>query len=309
MKKIILIIDEDIDYSKKFCNQANKLFGKKYVFLTFSNVKSIVDYTKNENVESVIVSESYLDYLDDLCAHSFYVLNEKEKKVYSEGKKNYIYKLQNIKNILEIIDNDIEKRYEKNSRSVYDNKKLVLFYTNETIKEKNEIVKKIAKHLSKKYKVLVVDLDEFDNYKANVGLSNIIFDYKESKLTTDKLEREVVEEKGINYIKSVTYPDDFNVITNIDLANIINEIMNMPYDYIFVNADASFVKCEYVMNDADKVILFKSSGATGIEKFKSYLKNENLLDLKKISELNVSKIDRISFTNFVKTTFGGENDR
>ena len=33
MKEVLLVIDEDPSYSKRFCNQANKILGKKYNFL------------------------------------------------------------------------------------------------------------------------------------------------------------------------------------------------------------------------------------------------------------------------------------
>lgn len=309
MKKTILIIDEDNDYSKKFCSQANKLYGKKYIFLTFSNIKSVIEYIKSENVEALILSESFLPSVEDVYVHTFYILNETMKKTISEGKKKYIYRLQNIKNILEIIDIDIEKRYENNKRLTFNDKKMVLFYATEYIKCKNDIVKKMAKYLSKKKKVLIVELDEFDNYKGNVGLSNIIFDYKENKISYEKIEKEVIEEKGLYFIKSVTYADDFNVVSNVDIANIVNEIMNLSYDYIFVNADTSFTKSEYLFIDADKIILLKENNSVNNDKFKNYVKNENITDMKKICELNVTKIDRTRFTGFVKSTFGSDDEK
>ena len=41
MKEIILVMDNDPTYAKKFCNQANKLYSKKYNFLTFTSMKQM----------------------------------------------------------------------------------------------------------------------------------------------------------------------------------------------------------------------------------------------------------------------------
>ena len=218
MKKLILVIDDDLDYSKKFCNQAIKLLGKKYTFLTFANTKSLKEYASENKVESIITTRNNLESLYELEFNSIYILNETDKELSREGKKTYIYKLQNIKNILEVVDKDIEERYGQGCKLRAENQKLVLFYANGFIKNKLEIVKRISRYLSKKKKVLIVDLDEFENYKGNVGLSNIIFNYKENKINIENLTKEIITEKNQDFIKSVTYPEDFNVISNIDFC-------------------------------------------------------------------------------------------
>ena len=87
-----------------------------------------------------------------------------------------------------------------------------MYYSPTYIKNKFELVKRIAKVISKKKKVLIVDFDEFDNYKGMVGLSNIIFDYKESLLDKERLMKEITTEKEQDFIKSVTYPEDFKTV-------------------------------------------------------------------------------------------------
>lgn len=303
MKKLILVIDDDLDYSKKFCNQAIKLLGKKYTFLTFANTKSLKEYASENKVESIITTRNNLESLYELEFNSIYILNEIDKELSREGKKTYIYKLQNIKNILEVVDKDIEERYGQGCKLRAENQKLVLFYANGFIKNKLEIVKRISRYLLKKKKVLIVDLDEFENYKGNVGLSNIIFNYKENKINIENLTKEIITEKNQDFIKSVTYPEDFNVISNIDLANIVNEIMKLPYDYVFINADYSYLKSQYIFNDADIVILLKESGSEKLDKFKSYLKNENSIDFKKINEIDMAKVDKNYLVNFTKQVF------
>lgn len=308
MKEILMVMDEDPVYSKKFCNQANKLLGKKYNFLTFSNLKLMKKYAEENPVEGLVVSESFADNIDDIKAKSIYFLNEKDKKTRQEGKRNYIYKLQNVKNVLEVIDKDIDKKNLKSKSKTGEACKLFLYYSPTYIKNKLEIVKRISKVISKKKKVLIIDLDEFENYKGSVGLSNIIYDYKENSLTEEKLRREIVTEKDQEIIKSVTYPEDFNVVTNIDIANIVNEITKLGYDFIFINADASYVKCQYILNDADSVVVMRDKESSKVDKLKAYLKNENQLDIKKITVFDLAKLDKAYLAAFCKQCFLEKND-
>lgn len=303
MKEIIIVMDVDPIYSKKFCNQANKLLGKKYNFITFNNVKQMKKYAEDNKVEALVTTDQFVENIDDVKAKEFYLLNEKDKKTRKEGKKTYIYKLQNVKGILDVLDSDIGKKYDKNKDKLNESCKLILYYSPTYIKNKFELVKRIAKAISKKKKVLIVDFDEFDNYKGMVGLSNIIFDYKESLLDKERLMKEITTEKEQDFIKSVTYPEDFNVISNIDLANIVNEITKLNYDYIFVNADMSFVKCQYILNDADSMVLIRGKDNTKSDKFKSYLKNENQIDIKKVTILDMEKLDKAYLSAFCKQCF------
>ena len=296
-------MDVDPIYSKKFCNQANKLLGKKYNFITFNNVKQMKKYAEDNKVEALVTTDQFVENFDDVKAKEFYLLNEKDKKTKKEGKKTYIYKLQNVKGILDVLDSDIGKKYDKNKDKLNESCKLILYYSPTYIKNKFELVKRIAKVISKKKKVLIVDFDEFDNYKGMVGLSNIIFDYKESLLDKERLMKEITTEKEQDFIKSVTYPEDFNVISNIDLANIVNEITKLNYDYIFVNADMSFVKCQYILNDADSMVLIRGKDNTKSDKFKSYLKNENQIDIKKVTILDMEKLDKAYLSSFCKQCF------
>ena len=303
MKEIIMVMDEDPFYSKKFCNQANKLYGKKYNFLTFSNLKSMKEYAEENKAEALIVSEVLLENVEDTKVKSFYLLGEKDKKTKKEGKKTFIFKLQNIKSILEVIDTDLSKRSEKNKGKLNDSCKLFLFYSPSYIKNKYEIVKRIAKVVSKKKRMLIIDFDEFDNYKGSVGLSNIIFDYKENILNEERFRKEIVTDKELDIIKSVTYPEDFSVISNIDLANIVNETTKLGYDYVFVNSDLSYIKCQYILNDADEVILMKDKDSAKSDKFKLYLKHENQVDLNRVTIFDVSKLDKAYMSAFCKQNF------
>ena len=309
MKDIVLIMNEDNNYSKKFCNQANKILGKKYVFLTFSTIKAMNEYIAENKILAAIISDMFYERVEDIDVNHIYILNEKDKIIRKEGKKTYLYKLQNINNILKTLDSDIES-YNANKRiSQNADTKLVLFYSPSFIKNKSEIIKRISKYVLKKKTSIIVNLDEFENYKGKVGLSNLIFEYKENTLDIEKLRKEIVTEKDQDYIKSITYPEDYNVISNIDLANIINEISKLPYDYIFVNADTSFVRCQYILNDSDILVIFKDKNNERNDSFKQYLKSENAFDFKKVSELDLTKLDKTYLLAFSKQLVGGKNDK
>lgn len=303
MKRTIVMMDLDPIYSKKFCNQAIKISGDEYIFLTFQNMKCLKEYLEENKVEALIISENLIDMVDDLNIDSIYILNEKIKDIKKEGKKIYVYKLQNIKQILICIENDLKKKFEKNKREGSKGAKLVLVYSPIYIKDKGNFVRKIAKAISRKKKSLIVEIDEFDNYKGKVGLSNIIYKYKENALDIDSIKREIINEKDQDFVRSVTYPEDIACATNIDLANIMNEIKGLDYDYIFVNSDTSFNKCQYIADDADKIILIDDKENEKVKYFKNYIELENQLDYKKIINYDIGNPDSLSVSNFAKECF------
>lgn len=306
MKSVVVVMDEDPVYSKKFVNLAIKFYGKKYVFLTFSNVKALKEYSLENFVESLIVSDSFLELVEDVKVNSFYILNEKDKKNSKVGKRTYVYKLQNVKTILDLVDKDISQKYE-NQNKINRVCKIITFYSPVFLRNKIEILKKIVRFLPKNRRALIVDLDEFENYKGAVGLSNLIFDYKEKNLDKDRIKKEIIVDKDINMIKSVTYPEDFNVINYVDLANIVNELTGIEYDYIFINSDLSFVKSQYIINDSDNVILIKDKDLEKFDKFKNYLNTENQIDVRKLVEFDLSKADKAYFQAFTKQYFGSDD--
>ena len=59
-------------------------------------------FYKHENIGIKLKETNVKVSLDDIKAKEFYLLNEKDKKTRKEGKKTYIYKLQNVKGILDI---------------------------------------------------------------------------------------------------------------------------------------------------------------------------------------------------------------
>ena len=302
MKEIICLLDLDTDYEKKFCNTATKYYGKKYIFLSFNDINSLNDYVKNNNINSLIFTSNFYNEVKDEISNknikNNYVLTEKKVNNYREGKYYYFYKFQNINNILEVIDKDINIETKLKTIS---NAKLITIYSPYDFKEKDDIAIKLTKQLNKKNKTLFIDLKEFENYKNSIGFSNIIFHYKENNLTDENIISEIINE-DFDMIKSVSFPEDFSIINNIDLANIINYIRKFKYDYIIVNADNSYVKNLYLLNDSDKIILVDNikNDNEKVNYFKNYITKSNIVDIKKIIELKIDKSKKNLITNLIK---------
>ena len=307
MKESILVLNEDLDYSKRFCSKANRMYGDKYLFLFLPNLDSLKEYIKKENSKNLILSDSLAEKIDDTYNGKVFVLDEERKEIQKTDNHLSIYKFQNIKNILEIVDENIERNVIEDEKRFADKSKLVTFYGFGGMKGKTEIVRKIAKYLQKKRSVLIVDIDEFDNYKEKRGLSGIIFNYKEGKLDKDVIRNEIVEDRGLKMIKSVTYPEDFNVISSADLNVIINETLDLGFDYVFVNADFSYVKSQYIINDSSFVIFPEENFFETVDKVRMYLKNECKMSSKKLIMLRTEKVDRAYLLSFTKSVFGDKN--
>ncbi len=307
MKESILVLNEDLDYSKRFCSKANRMYGDKYLFLFLPNLDSLKEYIKKENSKNLILSDSLAEKIDDTYNGKVFVLDEERKEIQKTDNHLSIYKFQNIKNILEIVDENIERNVIEDEKHFADKSKLVTFYGFGGMKGKTEIVKKIAKYLQKKRSVLIVDIDEFDNYKEKRGLSGIIFNYKEGKMDKDVIRNEIVEDRGLKMIKSVTYPEDFNVISSADLNVIINETLDLGFDYVFVNADFSYVKSQYIINDSSFVVFPEENFFETVDKVRMYLKNECKMSSKKLIMLRTEKVDRAYLLSFAKSVFGDKN--
>ena len=101
MKDIICIISADGSYSKKFVSQATKLLGKKYLFLAFTSIKALIEYTHDNNVFAVIIEENTIKDFSEVKAKYFYILCEKKGEPRKDGRKTYVYKLQNAKKIFD----------------------------------------------------------------------------------------------------------------------------------------------------------------------------------------------------------------
>lgn len=302
MKDIVCILDDDNNYTKKFSNTATKMYGKEYVFLSFTDIKKLKDYAQNNAVTSIITNILYEEETKNIKASFVYILKDVNNNILRDGRYIYLYKYQNIKKILEVVDRDIKSLYDKHKQRSELDTEIIVLYSPYEYREIDDFLIKLTKYLSKTEKTLLVNLDEFSNFKSNIGFSNLIYEYKENNLNIDSIKHEITNDKGIDIINSVSYPDDFNVITNIDLSNIVNSIRMLDYKYIILKMDTSFVKSEYVMVEADKLILyqFDENDKQRLDALKSYVKSQCFIDMSKLYTVFIDKTKRNYVRSFVK---------
>ena len=305
MKDIICIISVDSSYSKKFVSQATKLLGKKYLFLAFTSIKALIEYTHDNNVFAVIIEENTIKDFSEVKAKYFYILCEKKGEPRKDGRKTYVYKLQNAKKIFDIVDEDANKEKKEDEKLTGNKNKLVVFYTPYDMDALSDKVRKVAKYTNKKRKTLLIYLDEYSNYKSSEGFSNIIFNYKENLIDEKNITKEINFDDEVDTIKSVAYPEDFSVINNIDLSNIINHIRELDYEYIFLVLDSSYVKNQYLFNDADKIIVMYEDlkKVDKIDKFKSFVKSQSSFDIAKIVNYKENKEMKNYNQSFARDVF------
>ena len=76
----------------------------------------------------------------------------------------------------------------------------------------------------------------------------------------------------------------------------------LDYKYIILKLDTSFVKNEYVMVEADKLILyqFDENDKQRIDVLKSYIKSQCLIDMSKLYTVFIDKTKRNYIRSFVK---------
>ena len=301
MKKNICVLDEDLVYSKKFCNKSTKIYGDKYVFLYFSNFEGLSKFIETNKTSAVVISEFYNDKNEEINVDKIYVLGE-DKNESKNGKIQHINKIQNINKILERIDIDLEEKNKRNNGNDNSKSKVISVYSPYYIEEKKDICIKFARQISKKANVLIIDFDEYKNFKQSVGLSNIIYAFKENTLNKNLIDKEIIYDKDISIINSVTYPEDLSVMSNVELANMINQFRDFNYDYIFLNLDNSFSKNQYLFIESDYIVIYKndSKQSNNIDIVKSYFRLENNIDMKKVTEFMVEKNSKNPYGKFIK---------
>ena len=293
MISTICLYTKDQEYNKKFCNVANKLNCNKKIYINFNNTDTLNDYIKAKKNIVIIVDEKEINVLDELSKDynfKFFILTENKN---NDKKENYIYKLQQIKNIIEYINN-----YENTTHDddINYEKKIVLYINVENNKTNDNNIKRMLKSFSKKMNTLYINLNDFENYKNSIGLSNIIYNYKENKLNIDNIMNQI-EDKTNNSINtdilhSVTYPEDYSVISNIELYKIFEYIVKLKYDLFFVNVEFNYFKLQYLLNISNKIICFDNSNIN-FNNFKNYLKIEYIDIYNKLVIIDLNENNKI----------------
>ncbi|MCQ2609369.1 MAG: hypothetical protein MJ151_01040, partial [Lachnospiraceae bacterium] len=234
----------------------------------------------------------------------YYVQTEKKGEAKKDGNIKYIYKYQKADELLKNIDSDIKKDSEKSTK-VKTKTKIVVFYSPYQAKDKIDKMYKLYRYISKKKKVLLIDLDEYSNFMGDTGFSNVIYKYKENMLTYEAMTDEIKEIDGIKMISGVSYPEDYAVINNVDLSNIISEFREIEYDYIFVDCDTGFLRNQYLFVDSDYLLVFDGSktDTKRSDIFMKYIEEQNMIDIKKVKRFNKDNNEKKSIQNIAMDIF------
>lgn len=307
MKTKICVYDTDFIYGKRFCNAAMRIMGSKYIFMYFKDIKSLNEFKVENDVKAIITNSNHIEEVRELDVDFYYILTENDQGFLKEGKIKYIYKYQKINKILEAIDGDIKKM--KDSLKIANEKKskLIVIYAPEKFKDYELVTKKFIKAMSKKNNILYVRTEEYENFKGNIGFSNLIYQFKEDNLTMSSIKHEIINDNvlGVDILHSVAYPEDYNVINNMDFCNILNQIRDIEYEYVIVSLDESYVKNQYLFIDSDRIILIREPDMKVANIFKSYIKSQNSKELKKITEIVIDKNDKNQIKDLVKGLTNG----
>lgn len=299
----VCLYTNDIEYNKKFCSIANKFINNTGMYLHFNNKSNFIDYIKdNKNLILLIDEKEYFNINDDISNdnnNKIFILTEDKNKI---NKDNYIYKLQKINNIIDVINNTNISDVSNTMENVIK----VLFINIDNNKNTESIIKRLLKQLSKYKKTLYVNLTDFENYKNNIGLSNVIYNYKENKISCENISEQIENKENntinVDVLHSVTFPDDLNFITNIELMNIIEEIFKQNYELFFINVEFNYNKLQYLINLSDKIIYVNNENMF-FNTFKNFLKEENLINYKKLLNIKFTENNKID-VNILKSIIG-----
>ena len=289
----ICVFTDNIDYNKKFCSVANKLYKNKMIFIYFNDLKSLQEYINDKENSTIIVDEKVYDDFRNIninTTNSKIITLTENKSLIKDN--NYIYKYQNINNLLNCIVENIGTDQILN----INNKKVIVYINIDQNKTNENIVKKIIKNISKKTNTLYINLLDFENYKNNHGISNIIYQYKNDKLNIDTIAYEI-EDKinntiNVDVLHSVSFPEDFNVINSLDMLSIFEMIYKLEYEIFFINVDFNFTKIQYLLNNIN-YILFNNKNNIYINVLKNHIKDDYSIDNDKIIEIKIDENNKI----------------
>lgn len=299
MKDIVCIYDNNEKYAKKLTNLAIKNYGKDYIFLTFSNIQSLIDYTENNKVKASLIENTNIKDLSNVKCSAYFILVDNKKSEELSGNIKYIFKFQSAEEVLKIVIGSIKSDIVE---AVETNSKIFTFYSPYQTKSKTDKIQKLYKLLSKDKRVLIVSLDEFSNFKSDKGMSNIIYKYKDNGITKDYVLSQINSDNGIEKIGSVKFPEDLSVVSNYELCNIILNLKIAGYDYIFVDADESFVNNQYLFADSNKVVVIDNNlkDNTKVDTFIKYIEERKMINMKKLYHITKEKEDKKGLEGILK---------
>jgi cellulose biosynthesis protein BcsQ len=301
MKKTILVLDNDIQYAKKISNFGIKYLGKKYIFLFFSDTASYEKYQNKNSSAISIINIDLVSKVKVVKSDMLFILTNESKqeslhiksieKLFEKNNLsiNYVYKYSSADSIL----NYCISEYEKTIASSYESKsKIYLVFSPIGRCGKTIFAYTFANELAKTKKVLYISLNCYESMGTDMGLSHVIYDFKNNKLTYDSLLTQIKTKDNLSILYGVSHPNDLSQISPEEIDKIINEISSLlNYDIIIVDSDSSYSKSLFLFSTCDKILFPTLNDEVSKQKrkrFLEFIKEQNIFDISKIQEVDMS---------------------
>lgn len=301
MKKSILILDSDISYAKKISNYGIKYKGKEYIFLFFSNVSSFEKYQGKNKSAISLINIDLIDKIKSINSEMLFIMTNEigQEKLHIKSIEKlfendnihiaYIYKFSSAQQIFDYCINEYKKNYKENIEN-----KTISYLVFSPIGRcgKTILSYAFASELSKSKKVLYISLNSYESMGCEHGLSQVIYDFKNNKLTYENLIKQIDLQGNLSILYGVSHPEDMSQVSPEEIDKIVSEIISlMNFDIIVIDSDNNYSKSFYLFSSCDTIILPTLKDEISKQKknkFLSFIKEQNIFDISKIKEIDMS---------------------
>lgn len=235
MKKIYVDINDKV-YKNKLIKNINMLYG---------NVLNLIDISMMDSDEF----DEYVitDNINSTRKNCIYISDSADSKA--------IFKYQSVDKIYSKIIKTISKS--KHSEST----KLVLLANLNFITMSNKSNIDISKSLSKEYKTLIINFNEFMNYgkeEKSRGLEDLlIYEKVGGNIDIGDFANESSE---FDYINSCEFPLKLEALNNDNIDNVITSLRKSEYNFALIEKNLFLDKFDlHLLSQVDKIVLYFNS--------------------------------------------------
>lgn len=301
MKKSILILDNDIQYAKKISNYGIKYKGKEYIFLFFTSPVAFEKYQSKNKSAMSLINIDLIDKVKSLNSEMLFIITNEQgqeklhikcfEKLFVNDNIHidYIYKFSSAQQILDYCIDEYKKNYKENNSN---KTKSYLIFSPIGRCGKTILSYAFASELSKTKNVLYISLNSYESMGCEHGLSQVIYDFKNNKLTYENLIKQIDTQGNLYILYGVSHPEDISQVTPEEIDKIINEIISlMDFDIIVIDSDNNYSKSFYLFSSCDTIILPTLKDDISKQKknkFLNFVKEQNIFEISKIKEIDMS---------------------
>lgn len=238
MKKIYVDINDKV-YKNKLIKNINMLYG---------NVLNLIDISMMDSDEFDGFDEYVItDNINSTRKNCIYISDSADSKA--------IFKYQSVDKIYSKIIKTISKS--KHSEST----KLVLLANLNFITMSNKSNIDISKSLSKEYKTLIINFNEFMNYgkeEKSRGLEDLlIYEKVGGNIDIGDFANESSE---FDYINSCEFPLKLEALNNDNIDNVITSLRKSEYNFALIEKNLFLDKFDlHLLSQVDKIVLYFNS--------------------------------------------------